>query len=131
MHSTLSSTSDDLRPGGQFYTVMQSPEGQTFPGMGCYLELVENERLVWTNALLPSFRPAPSVSVPGQENVGAFYFTGIVELAEHGNGTLDRATVRHADEAGRARHEAMQFEQGWGAALDQLVAYSKTMWPPP
>jgi len=48
----------DLRPGGLFRTVMQSPEGQEFPNIGCYLEVVENERLVWTNALLPNFRPA-------------------------------------------------------------------------
>jgi len=41
----------DLRPGGLFRTVMRSPEGQEFPGVSCYLEIVENERLVWTNAL--------------------------------------------------------------------------------
>ena len=27
----------DLRPGGIFRTVMQSPEGQRFPNSGCYL----------------------------------------------------------------------------------------------
>lgn len=48
----------DLRVGGRFYTVMQSPEEQNFPNTGCYLELVENEKLTWTNALEPGFRPA-------------------------------------------------------------------------
>ena len=50
----------DLRPGGEFYFVMESPEGQKFPNTGCFLEIVKNERLVWTNALLPGYRPASS-----------------------------------------------------------------------
>jgi uncharacterized protein YndB with AHSA1/START domain len=53
----------DLRPGGLFRTVMQSPEGQDMePNTGCYLEVVPNERLVWTGALEPGFRPAHHAS---------------------------------------------------------------------
>src|ERR1700757_2562428 len=48
----------DLRPGGIFRTVMRSPEGQEFPSVGCYLEVIENERLVWTDALAPGYRPS-------------------------------------------------------------------------
>lgn len=49
----------DLRPGGIFRTVMRSPEGREVDaGAGCYLEVVENERLVWTTALEPGYRPA-------------------------------------------------------------------------
>jgi uncharacterized protein YndB with AHSA1/START domain len=40
----------DLRPGGLFRTVMRSPEGQEFPNVGCYLEIVENEKLIWTQS---------------------------------------------------------------------------------
>jgi uncharacterized protein YndB with AHSA1/START domain len=48
----------DLRPGGLFRTVMQSPEGEAMePNTGCYLEVVPNELLVWTGALEPGFRP--------------------------------------------------------------------------
>jgi uncharacterized protein YndB with AHSA1/START domain len=54
----------DLRPGGEFSTTMQSPEGEKFPGTGCYLEVVENARLSWTNMLGPGFRPAPQNSAP-------------------------------------------------------------------
>src|SRR5512145_839847 len=79
----------DLRPGGQFRTVMQSPEGQRFPGMGCYLEIIENEKLTWTNALLPGFRPAP---LPKAEESVSFFFTATIQLAAHGNGTRYIAT---------------------------------------
>ncbi len=115
----------DLRPGGKFHTVMQSPEGQQYPNSGCYLEVVENERLTWTNALLPGFRPAMLDTTCGDENV-QFFFTATIALAAHGNGTRYTATVIHADEAGCKQHAAMGFEQGWGAALDQLVTYIKT-----
>jgi uncharacterized protein YndB with AHSA1/START domain len=33
----------------------------------------------------------------------------------------------HRDEGGRKRHEEMGFQDGWGKALDQLVAYTKKM----
>lgn len=39
----------DLRPGGIFRTTMQSPEGGEFPNAGCYLEVLPNEKLVWTS----------------------------------------------------------------------------------
>lgn len=114
----------DLRPGGIFRTTMQSPEGKEFPGTGCYLEVLPNEKLVWTNALLPGFRPSLLSATCGAEDA-AFMFTAIVELADHAGGTRYTATVIHADEAGCRKHVDMGFESGWGVALDQLVAMVK------
>ena len=111
----------DLRPGGIFRTVMQSPEGQQFSNLGCYLEVVENEKLTWTNALLPGFRPAPLLKA---EEILAFFFTAAITLAPHGTGTRYTVTVRHGDEAARKKHEDMGYEEGWGIALDQLVEYA-------
>jgi len=54
---TTSACEIDLRPGGIFRTVMRSPEGEESDGAGCFLEVVENERLTWTSALGPGFRP--------------------------------------------------------------------------
>ena len=112
----------DLRPGGIFRTVMLSPEGKEFPNLGCYLEVVENERLVWTNALLPGFRPA-SASTHEAEETGAFFFTATIQLAAHGTGTKYTAFVRHGDEAACRKHADMGFQKGWGIALDQLLVY--------
>ena len=107
----------DLRPGGIFRTVMRSPEGQEFPGTGCILEVVEHERLAWTSALGPGFRP-----LPAQTGEGSFPFTAIITLTPEGTGTRYRAVAVHADRAGRDTHATMGFQDGWGAALDQLVA---------
>ncbi|MEX2445944.1 MAG: SRPBCC family protein [Dehalococcoidia bacterium] len=106
----------DLRPGGQFHTVMRSPEGEEFPNDGCYLEVVPNERLVFTDALLPGYRPATEP-----------FFTAVVLFEPTATGTKYTAIAIHRDEAGRAQHEEMGFLEGWGTALDQLVAYAQTL----
>ena len=103
---------------------MQSPEGQELSNVGCYLEVKPNEKLVWTNALLPGHRPSCVRSTCGSDDAN-FMFTAMIELADTGQGTRYTATVIHADEAGCKTHAAMGFEGGWGTALDQLVAMIK------
>lgn len=103
---------------------MRSPEGQEFDGgAGCYLEVVENEKLVWTNALEPGFRPATPSDGAGCADI---VFTAIITLEPHGTGTKYTATAIHRDEAGRETHKQMGFHEGWGKALDQLVALAKS-----
>jgi uncharacterized protein YndB with AHSA1/START domain len=112
----------DLRPGGIFRTVMRSPEGQDFPHEGCYLEIIPNEHLVWTNALAPGFRPATPTATELPE-CGALVFTAVISLEPHGKGTKYTALLMHNDEAPRKKHLDMGFHDGWGTALDQLVAH--------
>ena len=114
----------DLQPGGVFRTTMRSPDGGEFPNTGCYLQIIPNEKLVWTNALLQGFRPASPTLTYGDAQP-SFNFTATVELADAGDCTHYTATVVHADERGCKQHAAMGFEQGWGIALDQLVAMVK------
>ncbi len=111
---TVSDCEIDLRPGGVFRTTMRSPEGQEFPNVGCYLEVVPNKRLVFTDALLPGYRPAQNP-----------FMTAIIAMEPHGTGTRYTATALHHDETARKTHEEMGFHHGWGTALDQLVAYAK------
>lgn len=114
----------DLRPGGIFRTVMRSPEGQDFPNLGCYLEVVPNEKLVWTSALGPGYRPLIRMSTGTCEEL---YFTAILTLEALGRRTKYRAVAIHGDEASSKKHEEMGFQDGWGAALDQLVELAKTL----
>ena len=113
---TVSECEIDLRPGGLFRTIMQGPAGEVHAGAGCYLEVVPPARLVWTDALLPGYRPAPEP-----------FMTCILTLEERGQGTRYTAMARHRDAEARQRHEDMGFHQGWGAALDQLVALARTL----
>jgi len=116
----------DLRPGGIFRTVMQSPDGQDFPSQGCYLEVVPEERLAWTDALEAGFRPARAPTRPTKE-CSTLTMTAVITLDMHGKGTKYTALVMHRSEESRASHEAMGFHEGWGKALDQLVALVKSM----
>lgn len=103
----------DLRPGGVFQTVMRGPQGQEHGSLGCFLEVVHLHRLVWTDALGPGFRPNEKPFMTG---------TLSFERAE-GGGVHYRAVAQHASAQARQQHEDMGFHQGWGTALDQLVAY--------
>ncbi len=108
----------DLRPGGEFFTVMSGPDGQIMANAGCYLEVVENQKLVWTNMMTQGYRPSPEASL-------GFSFVAFILLSKTSEGTLYQAIVRHRDEEGRRQHEQMGFQEGWGKAYDQLVELAK------
>lgn len=105
----------DPVPGGIFRTVMEGPDGERNEAAGCVLEAIPNRRFVWTSALGPGFLPL----APPTEG---FHFTAIVEFEPVDGGTRVFATARHGTAEEAAVHAEMGFEQGWGAALDQLVA---------
>src|SRR5262249_46898803 len=111
----------DLRPGGIFHTVMRSPEGEDHPNFGCYLEVVPERKLVWTDALETNFRPSRHPAHLG------FRFTAAILLNPQGDSTKYTAHVMHSDPESRDKHESMGFLDGWGTVLNQLVAYVKTL----
>ncbi len=117
---TISECEIDLRPAGIFYTVMQTQEGQAFPNAGCFLEIAPNEKLVFTDALAPGYRPSEQP-----------FFTAIITLEPTAKGTKYTAVAKHKDQAGQKQHDDMGFHmgfhEGWGLCLDQLVAVAKDL----
>lgn len=108
----------DLRPGGKFLVTMESPDGEQFPNAGCYLVVEPTRLLVWTSALGADFRPASPTN--GADDMS---LTARIEIEPTADGgTRYRAIAIHPDEATCTRHHEMGFHDGWGAALDQLVA---------
>ena len=115
----ISEVEMDLQPGGIFRIRMTGPDGfDTGHGnAGCVLEVVDGERLVWTSALGPQFRPS-ELAATGCES---FPMTAIVTMADSGDGkTLYRAVALHRNEADRDMHSSMGFEEGWGTCAKQL-----------
>jgi uncharacterized protein YndB with AHSA1/START domain len=106
----------DLRPGGNFSSTMLSPEGQEFPNAGCILEVIPNRKLVFTDTLQAGYRPSANP-----------FFTAMVLIEPSGKGSKYTAIAIHKDEETRKKHEEMGFHEGWGKALDQLVALAKTL----
>ena len=104
----------DVRPGGASLIVMNGPNGEEFPNRGVYLEIVENERLVFTDAFVSAWEPSEKP-----------FMTGIITFEEEAGKTRYTARARHWSVADREQHEQMGFYTGWGLATDQLEALVK------
>lgn len=106
----------DLRPGGESLIVMRGPNGEEAPNRGVYLEVIPNEKLVFTDAFTAGWVPSDKP-----------FMTGILTFEEEDGKTRYTARVRHWTAEDKAQHEAMGFEQGWGIATDQLEALAKSL----
>lgn len=116
-------TALDLRPGGAFGTVMHGPGGERHDeGPGCFLEVVPQERIVFTSVLGAGFRPVIA------SNEGCdLPMTAIIALSDDGDGTLYAARVLHANAEDARKHAEMGFEPGWGAAIAQLEEVARRL----
>jgi uncharacterized protein YndB with AHSA1/START domain len=101
----------DVRPGGKSLIVMRSPDGDDFPNSGVYLEVVKNERLVFTDAYTEAWQPSEKP-----------FMTVILTFAEEAAKTRYTARVLHWSSEDREKHEQMGFHTGWGLCTDQLEA---------
>ena len=112
----------DLRPGGRFFTRMNGPDGESFPNEGCFLEIVPQRKLVFTDMFGADYAP---VAVP--ESGAGLSFSAILTFTPEGSGTRYRAVARHRSAADAQTHKTMGFYEGWGAAADQLDELARTL----
>jgi uncharacterized protein YndB with AHSA1/START domain len=107
----------DLRPGGEFFTLMNGPNGEQFGEPGVFLEIVDRERLVFTDAFRPGWRPS-----------GRPFMAAAVVLEDAGAGkTRYVGRAMHWTAEARKEHDDMGFHAGWGKAADQLEALAKSL----
>jgi glutathione S-transferase len=91
----------DAKPGGKFeFNMKNADDGQEYHTHGEYQDVVENERLVWTNA----------------EGGGTIVEVNLYDVEDAGT-ELHVSQGSFPDEDTRDQHEA-----GWNAALDQMDA---------
>ena len=101
----------DVRPGGSSEMIINGPNGEKFPSNGVFLEVVPNEKLVFTDAFTGDWQPNPE-----------FMFVAVITFdALPDGGTRYTARARHWTKEACEKHAAMGFEQGWGIVFDQLV----------
>lgn len=106
----------DLRVGGKFNTVMKV-DGKQIENKGVYLEIVDGERLVFTDGYSEGWAPAPDP-----------FMTAIVVFRDDGNGgTIYTAIARHRSPEARQTHEDMGFFGGWGTVATQLEQYAQSL----
>ena len=104
----------EVRPGGMFSIDIAGPDGKEFPNLGCFLEVVPMERLVWTSMLFPGYRPAIVDDIP---------ITAIVTMEGVGTGTRYVFTALHRDEADLETNQTSGFYEGTEIAVDQFVEH--------
>ncbi len=107
-------TEMDVRPGGIFSIDIATGDGREVPNLGCFLEAIPMERLVWTSMLFPGYRPAVFDDIP---------ITAIVTMEPAGTGTRYVFTALHRDEADLEENRASGFYQGTEIAVDQFVEH--------
>jgi uncharacterized protein YndB with AHSA1/START domain len=108
---SVAAAESDARAGGSSLIVMRSPEGQDFPYHGVYLEVVKNERLVFTDAYHSAWEPSEKP-----------FMTVVLTFEDQGGKTKYTARVRHWNAADRETHEKMGFHVGWPICTEQLAA---------
>ena len=108
----------ELRPGGIFSIDIALPDGREFPNLGCVLEAIPQERLVWTSMLFPGYRPAVFDDVP---------ITAIMTLKSEGTGTRYVFTALHRDEVDFEKDKESGWEEGTKIAIDQFVEHVMSM----
>ncbi|MFA7503977.1 MAG: SRPBCC family protein [Burkholderiaceae bacterium] len=107
----------DLRPGGEFFSLMNRPDGEQFGNHGVFLEVVDGERLVFTDALRPGWAPS-----------GRAFMVADIRFEDAGAGqTRYRACAMHWSAEARKEHEDMGFHDGWNQAADQLVELARSL----
>lgn len=113
---TIQHAEVDLRPGGGSTIVMRSPEGEDMPMHGVYLEVVKNEKIVFTDAYTRPWEPSDKP-----------FFTAVVTFEDEGGKTRYTARALHWTDEDCAAHEQMGFHEGWGQTARQLEALAKTL----
>jgi len=104
----------DVRPGGAWRIDMRTPDGTVYPNQGVYLEVVEPERLVWTDVVDETNAPAwGETAPPSAVNTARF--------DDLGGTTKLTLTIRLASPADRDAMLAQGAVEGWNSSLDQLA----------
>ena len=93
--------------------VLRSPDGQEFPHRGVYLEVVQHERLVFTDAYSTAWEPSDKP-----------FMTVALSFEDAGSKTKYTARVRHWTLADRETHKQMGFHPGWALCAEQLIVVS-------
>ena len=89
---------------------MRGPDGDTSDNPGVFLDIVPQQRIVFTSSLLAGWRPAtPWLAM-----------TAIITMEDDAKGTRYTARVLHKDEEDQRKHEEMGFHEGWGICIEQL-----------
>ena len=108
----------DLRPGGAAENTMYGPDGEVVKNRGVYLEIVPNEKIVFTDAFTEGWAPADD---------GGMMTCVLTFEARPDGRTLYLAHCGHPTLEKKLQHEQMGFHDGWGIVADQMEALATAL----
>lgn len=104
----------DVRPGGKCNSTFEV-DGTEMENNGVYLEVIPNEKLVFTDTYTEGWKPNPEP-----------FMTAILTFEDIGNGrTRYTAVARHRSKETAESHKQMGFYDGWGTVVTQLEEYAQ------
>lgn len=108
----------DLRVGGTYLYCMRSPEGSDYWGTGVYREIIEPERIVYTDSFADERGNPVPASYYGMAGDWPAELVVTVTFEEHEKGRT-KLTLRHVGiPAGRMSELTAA---GWNESLDKLA----------
>lgn len=108
----------ELQPGGIISIDIAVGDGREVPNVGCVLDVIPMQRLVWTSMLFPGYRPAVFDDIP---------ITAIMTMKAEGTGTRYVFTALHRSEAELEQNKSSGFYEGTKIAVDQFVEHVMAM----
>ncbi len=108
----------DLRPGGVFHNCMRSAEGRDYCGKGVYREIVDPERIVFTDSFADKKGNIVPATYYGMSADYPLEMLVTVTFAEHKGKT--KLTLKHALGSVPASERDL-CHLGWSESLDKLT----------
>lgn len=108
---TIPECAVDARVGGRLFIVMRAPDGATHPMRGIFQEVVQDERLSFTNIAL---------NADGEMLLEG---TTTVTFADEGGGTRMTLTTYAEGAVGIVERMLDGMEAGWSQSLDKLAEH--------
>ncbi|HVS93850.1 MAG TPA: SRPBCC domain-containing protein [Mucilaginibacter sp.] len=115
----------DLKVGGEYIYVMRSPDGQEFPVQGKFIEIVKNEKLVYTDDM---YKQADFWKMMIGSKVGADVDFSTIQLIVMvnfedvgGRSTRLTLTTRFFSNEVRDAMVGMMMAEGWTSSLQKFA----------
>ncbi|MCF4166252.1 SRPBCC family protein [Zavarzinia compransoris] len=106
---TITRAELDVAPGGAAFIVMKLEGGEEMPLHFTYLEVVRDQKLVFTDAFTSAWEPSAKA-----------FMAVTITLDDEGASTRYVARAAHWTAEDRKAHEDMGFHEGWGLCASQL-----------
>jgi len=116
----------DLKVGGEYIYVMRSPDGQEFPVQGKFIEIVKNEKLVYTDDMFKQadmWKMMIGGKVGPDVDFSTIQLLVTVKLEDVGaRSTRLTLTTRFVSNDVRDAMVGMMMAEGWTSSLQKFAA---------